>query len=207
MKLSHLAFLVLASPAFAADSPALHGMAVFGHGHVYVSHLPMFHRPHDYQGLAEVSFGQSQALYLKDTIDHPEEPLYTIEPENNFVLPEVFKDASVFPAKLYRGHFERGGTPISRVNVQIKRVLSFTKFDPRATAPLETTYFVLGAPGELFLVHQIVAAPDFDQILTAVGTAKTVSLVKTRKVPLQAGDVIGGLKVQKSLYLEFGDLK
>lgn len=208
MKLLLVALMSLAAPLFAADPPAFHGMAIFGKGRVYISHLPMFHRPHDYQALAEVSLGQAQALYLKDAAAHPQETLYTIAPEKNFVLPQVFVAQGAFPVTLYRGHFERGGTPIAEhVIVQIKKVLYFAKFDPRAVAPKEASYLVIGAPSELFLVHQVVAAPDFDHIVSASGSAKTVSLVKVRNAPLKEGDFVGNLKIQKSLYLEFGDLK
>lgn len=208
MKHLLLAILSLAGTAFAADPPANHGMAIFGKGRVYVSHLPMFHRPHDYQGIAEVSLGQGLQLYLRDAAAHPTETLYTIAPEKNFSLPQMFVAGGAFPVTLFRGHFERGGTPIAQhIMVQIQKVLYFAKFDPRAVAPREASYLAIGAPGEIFLIHQIVAAPDFDHIVAVSGIAKTVSLIKVRNAPLKEGDFAGSLKVQKSLYLEFDDLK
>src|SRR5262245_41628455 len=36
------------------DPAAVHGMAMIGESRVFLSHLPMFHRPHDYQVLLEV---------------------------------------------------------------------------------------------------------------------------------------------------------
>jgi hypothetical protein len=208
MKTLLAALILLVTPAFAADPPAFHGMAIFGKAHVYVSHLPMFHRPHDYQAIAEVSLGQAQSIYVRDAGAHPNETLYTIAPETNFVLPQVFRAQGKFPVTLFRGHFERGGTPIAEhVTVEIKKVLYLAKFDPAAKAPSQASYLALGAPGELFLVHQIVAAPDFDQIVSVSGVARTVSLVKVGSAPLKTGDRVGGLVVRQSLYLEFDDLK
>jgi hypothetical protein len=36
------------------EHPAVHGMLVVGEGQLFLSHLPMFHAPHDYQIIMEV---------------------------------------------------------------------------------------------------------------------------------------------------------
>ena len=36
------------------DPPAIHGMLMVGTQTIFLSHLPMFHRPHDYQVILEV---------------------------------------------------------------------------------------------------------------------------------------------------------
>jgi len=54
----------------AVDRPAVHGMLLVGTNALYVSHLPMFHAPHDYQALAEVALqdgaGDARARYVAD---------------------------------------------------------------------------------------------------------------------------------------------
>jgi hypothetical protein len=59
-----LAFLAAASAR--ADAPAVHGMVLFGGKQAaYVSHLPMFHAPHDRQLILKVALAdlpRSQTL-------------------------------------------------------------------------------------------------------------------------------------------------
>jgi hypothetical protein len=53
-----------------ADTPATHGMLLFGTKDIWLSHLPMFHKPHDYQVIMSVTLqknGQDlHAAYLAD---------------------------------------------------------------------------------------------------------------------------------------------
>ena len=48
-------FLVFFSSHARASEPAFHGMVLFGNKTHYISHLPMYHSPHDYQVVAQVS--------------------------------------------------------------------------------------------------------------------------------------------------------
>src|SRR5258706_108638 len=53
-ELSRLAVLALltvlaARAATSVDAPSVHGMLIVGESTVFLSHLPMFHPPHDYQ--------------------------------------------------------------------------------------------------------------------------------------------------------------
>ena len=52
------------------DTPAVHGMLVFGSKHIWLSHLPMFHKPHDYQVIMSVTLKKDgkdlQSAYLAD---------------------------------------------------------------------------------------------------------------------------------------------
>lgn len=150
------------------DRPATHGMLVVGSRTVYLSHLPMFHAPHDYQVIVEARFGAAhgnpQAAYVADRA-RTGTAVYTLVPEP-FVLPDVIQHQKSFSATLFRGHFERGGTPIlDHVKVDITRVLLFRKFDPTATRPADLQYFLFGKGDETFLAHLIVAPPDYDQVV------------------------------------------
>src|SRR3954467_9380388 len=136
-----LAFLAVASGAQAHEMPATHGMLVFGQKQVYLSHLPMFHSPHDYQVIvaAEIS-PAAKAAYLDDQSLHPEVTVYTLVPED-FLLPEMIRHPKPFHADLYRGHFERGGTVIARqIEVRITQVVHFHQFDPQAQHPSAPEY-------------------------------------------------------------------
>src|SRR5688572_10251895 len=97
--------LLVAVTAF-ADMPSVHGMLLFGAKKVYVSHLPMFHAPHDYQMIASLTLpAEIKSLYVADQATSGAE-YYTLVPEK-FELPTMVKTPKPFKAVLYRGHFER----------------------------------------------------------------------------------------------------
>lgn len=57
------------------EKPNFHGMVLIGEERAYLSHLPMFHSPHDYQAVFEVTLTSDQAdvmpAYRRDRIDNP----------------------------------------------------------------------------------------------------------------------------------------
>lgn len=201
-----------------ADRPSVHGMAVVGTKQIYLSHLPMFHSPHDYQVLLEVQLDKaSQANYAKAKTAAPDE-LITIVPET-FVLPEMIAHPHPFQADLFKGHFERGGSVfIENATVTITKVIYFKKFSPTDTAPASARYILFGNSAEQFLAHEITAKPDFDQLLkVSAPAALRNSFGQTLEFSghandkaLEAGEQIttdnGTIDVHSSLYLEFGDL-
>ncbi|MGZ3704400.1 MAG: hypothetical protein ACXWP1_00130 [Bdellovibrionota bacterium] len=213
-----LLFLLTSSTAF-ADMPSVHGMLLFGAGKVYISHLPMFHSPHDYQALAEIELPPAAAAaYQKSRASHPGDKLYTLVPET-FSLPEMMAHPHPFSAELFHGHFERGGDSFAQnVQVNIKRVPFFRKFVPGQQKPESESYLLFGTPGEAFLAHFITAKPDFDQVLavnSAVAEAgKVISLLSDSSSPLpESGPVdlslngkAAGISVLQQIYLETGDL-
>jgi hypothetical protein len=206
------------------DRPATHGMLIVGSQTVYLSHLPMFHAPHDYQVIVEARFhapkGDPQATYVADRAKTGT-PIYTLVPEP-FVLPDVIKGKRSFKATIFRGHFERGGTSIAEnVTVDITRVLLFKPFDPQAVKPTDLQYFLFGKGPETFLAHLIVAPPDYDQVLAvkpgapipdgvqSAGMNVTIANHLNNK-PLIAGEAATAgtlsLGVSTEFYKETGDL-
>lgn len=162
--------------AHGGDHPAVHGMVVVGTETLYLSHLPLFKTPtfdspHDYQVILEAKLPSKQgALFAKDQADTGSK-LYTLEPEK-FVLPSLTGPLHNFHGSVYRGHFERDGTPIlKRALIDVTRVVHFRKFTPEAPAPERLRYLLFGKGGILFLAHYISRPPDFDQLL-AVGTTE-----------------------------------
>ncbi|MFT6632787.1 MAG: hypothetical protein ACJAS4_002752 [Bacteriovoracaceae bacterium] len=217
------------------DLPSVHGMFVFGKDKVYLSHLPMFHSPHDYQVLIEVELPEEvKAVYLEEKLQDKFQSVYTIVPES-FILPEVMTDGHSFKAVLYKGHFERGGSPITKeINITIKKVLYFKQFDKSAvktpTATATAKYIIIGNKTEQFIIHKVIAKPDFDQVIKLNGSNKALIaiLLKTthlnvtipsslNTVPLKEGENLiaklsdnqnssVSINIKKSLYLEYGDL-
>lgn len=165
-------------PDEAADPPGPHGMAVIGELAVYLSHLPMFMSPHDYQVILEVGFegdDDPQAVYFADRKDHPQQRLYTFNPVP-FVLPGLFPaggsppEATSFHGTLHRGHFERASTNPERiaadVTARVRNVIYHHKFQPDADELEELRYLLFGKGSEIFLAHMITMPPDFDQLLS-----------------------------------------
>ena len=97
-----------------SDPAAYHEFGMFGASSVFLSHYPMYHSIHAYQVILEAVLKPAEmALFTADRAK-TKERLYTIEPER-FVLTELAPGPSrrtAFRARLYRGHFERGGTAI-----------------------------------------------------------------------------------------------
>lgn len=213
-----------------ADPPSIHGMLLFGQETIYLSHLPMFHNPHDYQVLLEVEIPESvKNQYIKSIKNNPSETVYTIVPES-FVLPEIVKNPKSFKAQLYKGHFERGGSPMTNaIEFKINKVLYFKKFTPDAIKPQLSSYILIGNEKEQFLIHTVVSKPDFDYV-TKVRMEDSMVKKDLSKIdhlvieinspndqPLKVGEDYEGIpinnqaselkfNISESLYLEFGDL-
>ncbi len=197
-----LFFLLFISTAMAqhqhGDMPSVHGMAIFGKKTVYLSHLPMFHAPHDYQAIMEAEFDQSAlTTYLSA---QESETFFTLVPEE-FSLPEMMNKPRPFKAQIFAGHFERGGKMIAETTVKIKKVILFKKLNPKGQRPQKSTYYVLGNSFEQFMIHKISAKPDFDHIIqvkTNIG-----SQVEERTFPFPDTQP---LNEGTEIYFETGDL-
>lgn len=148
------------------DAPSVHGMLMFGQQELFISHLPMFHTPHDYQAIASVELSEkNKSIYLNSKSNNPLESVYTIVPEI-FVLPEVFVEGATFKAQVFKGHFERGGQPISEmIEFKIKEVIFFKKLNGNASSTTDLKYIYFGTSSEMFAAHIVNAKPDFDQII------------------------------------------
>lgn len=203
----------VAQPGEFADPPNTHGMLVVGTDAVYLSHLPMFHRPHHYQLIFEANL-PTQVLrdYRDDASAHPD-TYYTLAPTQRWVLPDTIKPDAHFKADLYRGHFERGGTPIARdIDVSVRRIVHFRRFEAGRT-PQPSRWIGFGRGSQRFAAHRIEAAPDMDQIVQVTAPAASAriedqALIRPARSrgELLRGDRIGEGRVERVIYTEYGDL-
>lgn len=210
-------FLALtASICQAGDPPATHGMLVFGTKKVFASHLPMFHSPHDYQAIFEIRLDSGTLKnYLDDKAKSPDS-IYTLVPEP-FVLTELSHHPMSVKAVIYHGHFEREGTPITgSVTVEFSEALFFQKLSPATPRPPSYQGLVFGGKEELFLIHRIAGAPDFDQVLeiepTPAPIPPAVDFPGVPDTALSGATVldsphVGRLQTKTLIYLETDDLK
>ena len=179
-------------PSRTTDPPARHGMAVIGEQGVYLSHLPMFMRPHDFQVVLEVSLegsGDPQETYFSDRRSNPQQRLWTLNPLP-FVLSGLFPvgdsppETTSFRGALFRGHFERPDTRPVRiaadVTVRVSNVVHHHRFQPDAAPLEELQYFLFGKGSEVFVAHRITSPPSFDHLLS-VSTSEQLSDEDLRK--------------------------
>ena len=160
-----------------AEHPAVHGMLMVGQARVLMSHLPMFHAPHDYQIILETSLSapgfDPQKKYVDDR-NATQTRTYTWVPKP-FVLSDLLRSHAVPPTMvgtIFRGHFERGGIAITGddVEARVERILYSRRLVASDPALAERRYVMFGSPSEPFLAHLITRPPDFDQV-TAIEIA------------------------------------
>jgi hypothetical protein len=155
----------------------VHGMLLFCSGPIYLSHLPMFGTPHNFQVILEVTFDEATT----ELVSADAEGIFTFAPVE-FPIAELDPDGeapvrTTIEGTVFRGHFERGGKPIaSGVVATVKTVVYFNELDVAAEHDAERplTYLCFGTTAQLHLAHRITASPDFDQILDAGLIAGTV---------------------------------
>ncbi len=95
---------------------SVHGMVVFGSPStgIYMSHIPMFHRPHDVQAIFKVTLPGDLAF---------QDGLYTFQPEP-FSLDDVLLGRlDTMQGTLFRGSFEGDGKPLTAIDVKVERLL------------------------------------------------------------------------------------
>lgn len=154
-----------------------HNMMIVGEKSVFLSHLPMFMTPHNFQVILEATFTSGgknvQEIYTKDRQSHRETKMYTLAPEESFKLPTLFTPSppsrNSFKGTILRGHLERGGEKIeglTNIDVNVKRVVYAQKLGRGFDKSEKLTYLLFGSGQELFMAHVIAKPPDFDQILS-----------------------------------------
>ncbi len=148
-----------------AQSAAVHGMVLFGGEQLYVSHIPMYMNPHDYQALAKVSISSTGlAAYNKYNVSGQQ--YFTLAPKP-FVLPQLLSgNITSFRADLYRGSFEQGGRVIaSNVTVTVEKIEYQSRLSKAAIPASSLTYLTLNDGETSYLAHKITAPNNFDHIV------------------------------------------
>jgi hypothetical protein len=201
------------------DRASVHGMLLVGRQTAFLSHLPMFGSPHDYQVILEATFAKPgsdpQADYFNDRA-RTGTKIYTIEPDR-FVLPQLAAAEPLrsFTADIYRGHFERFPTQRAKeaarvgeaVTVRVTRVVHFRQFDPAAAKPARLEYLLFGKGSETFAAHLITSPPDFDQVLAVDAVAPALAEAQltrgvTVRLPDRKNTVEGRLRGAKPVAAE-----
>lgn len=188
------------------EGDSIHGMLAVGSGAIFLSHLPMFHSPHNYQLIFEVSMPALDADHVRLMYADGRD-IVTVVPTERWILPDKIKPGAKFKADIHAGHFERGGKRVRQgVPVTVARIVHFRRFDP-AAAPDPTRWLAFGRSAQRFLAHRIEGAPDFDQIVEVeAGLSPATQLeLKTGGALVRGAETPYG-KVRRVVYTETGDL-
>ena len=147
------------------DPKGFHGMLFFGQGDsFYISHLPMFHRPHDYQAIVEVRLNpEAKAKYQAEL--KRKGGYFTFAPEETFVLPEVVIQKKPIKGSLVQGHFERGGNELLGTELELVRVVFYKKISEADKKPPKEKYIIFGNGEEYFMAHEVFERPNVDEII------------------------------------------
>ena len=141
------------------DRMGVHGMIVFASAkQTFISHIPMFHPPHDMQAVFEITPPKGLEL---------QHGLYSFKP-NPFNLDDLVSGKlKTVHGILYRGNFEHDDSPMQELSFDIKNIMrsqALTDLPSKKTLD----YLLVGSGRERHLVHLIARHPDFDQIVKVV---------------------------------------
>lgn len=144
--------------------PGQHGMVLFGEGGaLYLSHIPMFRRPHDYQAVFAVA-AKSGALPADIG-----SRLYTFLPDACSLDDLLRGGQRSLRGQLYQGSFERPDARLlGPARFAITRVLLSRQLSAQLAAQPALSYFAFPAGQRVFLVHAIGPAPSFDQLVSVL---------------------------------------
>jgi hypothetical protein len=195
--------LMSASPLAAAESKrsavtkhgahGVHGMVLFGENALFASHLPLYAHPHDRQVLLRLRI-HDPALAQSVREELRAGTQLTLEPEHFDLLrldPSAEAPLQRFKGRLYRGHFERGGSFWRETELEVERTVVFRPLLSNAPKPTQTYYIAFRDRDIVYLVHQIHGRPDFDHIASVRGRGvRTVPSTSTSIVALPRADHI-----------------
>lgn len=175
----------LVSSLAVADTPAIHGMLLFGNNTLYASHLPMFHAPHDYQAIFKLDLtapASQEALEKYKLSKEAGVTLFTLVPERMDLTTVTSGQKKSFKATVYQGHFERGGTALGFAEVKVEKVVFATKLSANAATQSDENYLLFGEKGEYFAAHKIAGKPSFDFIAQIFPPHSTFDVPCERRV-------------------------
>ena len=172
---------------FARVMGGFHGHLLFGQGPFYLSHLPLYAPPHNYQAIYEVEFPENAENLKKvlkqklseggyATFAPSSNPNNRSENSTNFKIPQLTCLArtagdQVFWGEVHADHFERGGAKLGNAGLIIKRVIYYQELplspqpeqaaDPQSAAE----FIVFGQKGQYFASRVLGKRPGVDQII------------------------------------------
>jgi hypothetical protein len=217
-------------PVLDQQPSATHTSLLLGTNTFFMSHLPLYGAPHNFQIILRVELDAASTATLQADQLNSGSDLYTFFPPQFRIsdLANALRSGNTFDldgSQIARGHIERGGVPIiNNASITVTEALHFRVINANDTDPAESKYLLFGANGENFVGHLIAGRPDFDQFTEVTAPdGVVVDFVaqeftvpgQSSATPLDEGQVINttlfGEDIQLTTgtehYLEFGDLQ
>ena len=197
------------NPQHHPQAIGVHGMALFEfEDKVYASHMPLHHSIHSYQVVLEIQLPAKVTAQVKRQLKQKE--LFSIAPEVFDLLAIKNKKLTGFTARLFQGHFERGGQVIAeKIEIKIKKVLLF---EPISAEKNGRFYLLKVAEKAALAIHQIGPLASYDQIFGISGividkasfNSESQQPIDKLQLSRQLGIKVDNIEL---LYLETQDFK
>jgi hypothetical protein len=173
-----------------------HGMALFGQKNYFLSHIPVFSRPHNEQLVMKVA--------LKDDQDQPivfdfGNEGYSLSPDTHISLDDMANgDVVTYTGNIHKGNFEHGGAiAFSGVTVTIEMILVARNLPGNNEIDDGVQhYFLLGDETEAFLLNYVRLKRSYQQIVrledTGLPEVPGLSPLKVLLVSVESTDRLQG---------------
>lgn len=130
----------------------------------YASHMPLYHKPHNYQVIYHVEMPKADNLMLE-----LKKGLVTMLPERFDLQKLIDGKPFTIGAQFYQGHFERGGVELIKRQVRFSRAVLIKPVTPltqtTATKIHNANFYVAPiSANKAIVVHKIQRPPSFDAI-------------------------------------------
>lgn len=168
----------------------IHGMAIITDGtQLFASHMPLANSIHAHQVVFSITLSREMTKELSQIL--VENTLVSLMPERFDLMKLMSGELTSFRGSIYAGHFERGGEAIlTNVKVEVEKLYLVSDL---ATGNNDNgLYYLLKTSSEQgLLVHRIVSAPSFDQIVQVSILASPVQSHSTNSgsTPLVQGTI------------------
>lgn len=186
----------------------IHGMVLVSHSSkIYASHLPLYHKPHDYQILYKLDVKDVALVQLVRDM-----PMVTIKPEK-FNLQRLIRGEKIaLKADVYEGHFEREGMVVYKdMTLSFDKQLYVRQLKELDEPNRKQVYDIIDiSKDSKIYVHQIQKAPSYDQLLHIDQRSSCLPTIYTRdSVPDEKQTLMRFLNcgTLKPLYFETQDFK
>lgn len=150
----------------AKETPSTHSFVVVGRDSIYLHHISLFQDAnHQYEVTLEAGLEDpaAQKAYQAYRKQYGYE-LTVLDPEY-FILGELDTGKRTsFRASFFRKRWEVPIDGLQGVVVRVKRKLLFRHFAATDSYPPRLTYQMVGSGQEVFLIHRISAAPNFQEV-------------------------------------------
>jgi plastocyanin len=151
------------------QTPSVHSMVVTGRNSnsLFLHHISLFNDSNHVFHVtleARLDDAAAQDAYRQYRKDH-EDSLCIIDPEL-FLLPEIQSGKRTSFKATFSDDKSKSQIPgLTDVKVTITRIIQFRRYDPADVYPDRLTYQIYGNDKEVFLAHQVTAAPSFQEVV------------------------------------------